>query len=174
MARLSTRSSRAERNAKEKNRRIHMNNLLGRLASLLPHPQPSKLSAGEIVDEATSHIQQLQRNGEHLKRKKAVLKGEDKKISFDDHDNKTKLPIANITTLDHSLLEVNLVSPASNKNFMLYEIISILNEEGAEVIDAAHINVGDKTIYIIKAKAISCRIGVETSAVEERLKEIIL
>ncbi|KAK1587864.1 hypothetical protein Q3G72_017631 [Acer saccharum] len=167
MARL----SRAERNANEKNRRIHMKNLLGRLASVLPHPQPSKLSAGEIVDEATSHIQQLQRNGEHLKRKKAVLKGDDQKISFDDHDNKTKL---SITTLDHSLLEVNLVSPASNKSFMLHEIISVLNEHGAEVIDAAHSNVGDKTIYIIKAKAISCRIGVEISTVEERLKELVL
>ncbi|KAK2641019.1 hypothetical protein Ddye_022782 [Dipteronia dyeriana] len=174
MARLSTRSSRAERNAKEKNRRIHMKNLLGRLASLLPHPQPSKLSAGEIVDEATSHIQQLQRNGEHLKRKKAVLKGEDQKISFDDHDNKTKLSITNPTTLDHSLLEVNLVSPASNTNFMLYEIISVLNEQGAEVISAAHNNIGDKTIYIIIAKAISCRIGVETSILEEKIKELTL
>ncbi|KAK3205402.1 hypothetical protein Dsin_019448 [Dipteronia sinensis] len=99
MARLSM-PSRSERNVREKNRRIHMKNLLGRLASLLP-PQPSKLSVGEILNEATSHIQQLQRNRERLKRKKAFLKGEDQK-SFDgpSKSNKiNKLPITNITTL---------------------------------------------------------------------------
>ncbi|KAK4855243.1 hypothetical protein QYF36_005394 [Acer negundo] len=119
----------------------------------MPSRSERNLSVGEILNEATSHIQQLQRNRERLERKKAVLKGEDQK-SFDgpSKSNKiNKLPITNISTLD-SLLEVNLVSPASNKNFMLYEIISVLQEEGAEVIDVAHINVGDKIIYIIKSK----------------------
>ncbi|KAK1588641.1 hypothetical protein Q3G72_025448 [Acer saccharum] len=113
----------------------------------------SQLSIGEILNEATSHIHQLQRNRERLKRKKTVLKGVDQK-SFDGPSKSyktNKLLITNLTTLD-SLLEVNLVSPASNKNFMLHEIISVLQEEGAEVIDVAHINVGDKIIYIIKSQ----------------------
>ncbi|KAK4845797.1 hypothetical protein QYF36_009200 [Acer negundo] len=149
-----------------------MKGLYGNLADLLPDPQSSKLSVAEILKEATSYIQQLQRNRELLERKKALLKG-------DDHDHKTSniigsssnLPIINFTTLD-SILEVNLVS-ALNKNFMLYEIITVLQEEGAEVVHAAHVNAGDKTIYVIKSKAISSRIGVETSRVEERLKELI-
>ncbi|KAK0589872.1 hypothetical protein LWI29_019510 [Acer saccharum] len=165
--------SKAERNIKEKKRRLQMKDLYANLADLLPDPQSNKLSVAEILKEATSYIQQLQRNGELLERKKALLKGDD------DIDHKTSniigsssnLPIINFTTSD-SILEVNLVS-ALNKNFMLYEIINVLLEEGAEVVHAAHTNAGDKSIYVVKSKAISSRIGVETSRVEERLKELI-
>ncbi|TXG54680.1 hypothetical protein EZV62_019936 [Acer yangbiense] len=121
------------------------------------------LSVAEILKEATSYIQQLQRNGELLERKKALLKGDD------DIDHKTSniigsssnLPIINFTTLD-SILEVNLVS-ALNKNFMLYEIINVLLEEGAEVVHAAHINAGDKSIYVIKSKDAKRRLSVRES-----------
>ncbi|KAK2661739.1 hypothetical protein Ddye_000313 [Dipteronia dyeriana] len=146
-----------------------MNGLLGNLADLLPHPQPSnELSVAETLNEATGYIQQLQRNGELLERKKALLKGDDHKIS-NIIGSSSNLPIINFTTSD-SILEVNLVS-ALNKNFMLYEMITVLQEEGAEVVHAAHTS--DKTIYVIKSKAISSRIGVETSRVEERLKELV-
>ncbi|KAK3183590.1 hypothetical protein Dsin_030876 [Dipteronia sinensis] len=149
-----------------------MKGLLGNLADLLPDPQHSnKLSVAEILNEATSYIEQLQRNGELLERKKALLKGDDDHKTSNIIGSSSNLPIINFRTLD-SILEVNLVS-ALNKNFMLYEIIAVLQGEGAEVVHAAHINAGDKTIYVIKSKAISSRIGVETSRVEERLKELI-
>ncbi|KAL5764464.1 hypothetical protein ACOSQ2_017058 [Xanthoceras sorbifolium] len=176
MARISW-SSRAKRNITEKNRRIHMKNLIGRLTSLLPHqPSNSKLSVGEILNQANSYIQQLKRNNESLKRKKAILKGDNNKKKFDhnliSNGPSKQLPIINITTFD-SILEVNLLVSGFNKNFMFYEIINVLEEEGAQVIDAVQTKAGDQIIYTIKSKAITCRIGVETSRVEERLREII-
>ncbi|KAH7560798.1 hypothetical protein JRO89_XS10G0105900 [Xanthoceras sorbifolium] len=140
MARISW-SSRAKRNITEKNRRIHMKNLIGRLTSLLPH-QPS-------------NSKQLKRNNESLKRKKAILKGDNNKKKFDhnliSNGPSKQLPIINITTFD-SILEVNLLVSGFNKNFMFYEIINVLEEEGAQVIDAVQTKAGDQIIYTIKSK----------------------
>ncbi|KAJ4724425.1 Basic helix-loop-helix transcription factor [Melia azedarach] len=123
----------------------------------------------EIVDQATSYIMQLQKNKDSLKRRRELLRGEDHASS----SSSRMLPIMNITTMD-STLEVNLICGLTNRNFMLYEIISVLEDEGAEVIDATQLNAGDRTIYIIKSKAIISRIGVETERVQERLQNLVL
>ncbi|KAJ4724494.1 Transcription factor like [Melia azedarach] len=140
MPRRTSSASRAQRNMKEKNRRMEMRDLLLMLASLVP-PQPSKLSVSELVDRAISYIMQLQKKIEKLKRRRALLRGDHATSS----SSSRMLPIMNLTTMD-STLEVNLICGLTNRNFMWYEIISVLEDEGAEVIDATQLNTGDRII----------------------------
>ncbi|KAJ0083574.1 hypothetical protein Patl1_30090 [Pistacia atlantica] len=174
MARRSN-SSRIERNMKERNRRMHMKDHLRRLACVIP-PQTSKLSVLEILNKATNYIKQLKENKERLKRRKAQLKGEETTCNTST-DNMTVIPelrtIMNIKHFDDSTLEVNLIS-GLDKNFMLYEIISVLEEEAAQVIHASQIRADDKFIFIIRSKAISTRVGFETSRIDEKLRELVL
>ncbi|KAJ4724489.1 Transcription factor like [Melia azedarach] len=167
MATQKSSASRAQRNIREKNRRMEMRDLLVKLASLIP-PQPSKLSVPEIVYQATSYIVQLQKKKESLKRRRELLGGVHASSS-----RPRMLPTMNITNLD-STLEVNLVCGLTNRNFMLYEIISVLEDEGAEVINATQLTEGDRVIYIIKSKAVIPRIGFETSRIQEKLLELVL
>ncbi|KAL9454997.1 hypothetical protein AB3S75_010410 [Citrus x aurantiifolia] len=153
-------SPRAQRNINEKHRRMLMKDLISQLASLIP--SNSKLSVPQILDDATSYIMHLQKNKESLERKKALLKG-------DDH---TEPSVMNITTSGSSL-EVNLIC-GLNRNFMFHEIISILEEEAAEVINVTRFNSGDRVIFSVQSKAINSRIGVETARLQDRLKELLL
>ncbi|KAJ4724495.1 putative Transcription factor [Melia azedarach] len=164
MARRSSSSiSRVERNMIEKNRRKHMKDLIANLASIISL-QPSKMSMPKILDQARSYIMQLQKNHEEsLKRRKALLEGgDDQKRSNSAPESSSSssrmLPIMNITSSD-SALEVNLICGLTNRNFKLSEIISVLEEEGAEVIDATQVNAGDRVIYIIKCQVYKCSVS---------------
>ncbi|KDO37635.1 hypothetical protein CISIN_1g039545mg [Citrus sinensis] len=76
-------------------------------------------------------------------------------------------------TISGSTLEVNLIC-GSNRNFMFHEIISVLEEGAAEVINVTQLNSGDRVIFSVLSKAVNSRIGVATERVQERLKELIL
>lgn len=110
-----------------------------------------------------------------------------------------KLPVIQLREWD-SGLEVSLISGV-NKNFRLYEAISILHEEGAEVVSASFSTIGDKIFHTLHAQVgqliISVsnhslikiqsghlnrlmnfvqvrisRVGIETSRVWQRLHEL--
>lgn len=102
----------------------------------------------------------MQENKERLQRRKSQLKGEETTCNTSSTDNMTVISelrtIMNIKHFDHdSTLEVNLIS-GLDKNFMLYEIISVLQEEAAEVIHASQLRADDKFIFIIKSKVLNC------------------
>lgn len=62
----------------------------------------------------------------------------------------TKLPLLEIRDLG-SAIEVMLIT-GLNKNFMLYQVICVLEEEGAEVVTANFSTISDKIFYTIHAK----------------------
>ena len=99
-----------------------------------------QLSMPQILDEATSYIMHLQKNKESLERRRALLKEEDH----------TEPTVMNITT-SGSTLEVNLIC-GSNRNFMFHEIISVLEEGAAEVINVTQFNSGDRLIFSVLSK----------------------
>ena len=66
----------------------------------------------------------------------------------------SKLPILELRDLG-SGIEVVLVCGLKNKTFMLYEVISILEEEGAEVVTASFSTTGDKIFYIVHAQVLT-------------------
>ncbi|XP_008787951.1 transcription factor bHLH162-like [Phoenix dactylifera] len=170
-------AAKMERKTVEKNRRMHMKSLCMKLASLIPkeHISTSKdvLTQQDHLDVATSYIKKLQDRIENLKQRRELRTSIDG-INNDMSSGMTigiRLPVIEVRHQD-SNLEVVLIS-GLDKRFMFHEVISILEEEGAEVVSASFSAVGDKIFHVIHSKAVSSRIGLEVSRVSERLKELV-
>lgn len=96
----------------------------------------------------------------HLRERIEKLKGEKEKamnmmMMSNQSNNRifntgSELPLLEIKDLG-SGIEVMLIS-GLNKNFMLYEVISVLEEEGAEVVTANFSTVADKIFYTVHAQ----------------------
>ncbi|KAG8388608.1 hypothetical protein BUALT_Bualt02G0143200 [Buddleja alternifolia] len=84
----------------------------------------------------------------------------------------SSLPILQIQD-SGSNLEVVLISGV-RKNFKLHEIISIVQEEGAEVINVSLSHNGDKIFHTIQAQVKVSRVGVDSSRICERIQELMI
>ncbi|KAG2675829.1 hypothetical protein I3843_12G025200 [Carya illinoinensis] len=178
-------ASKLDRKTVERNRRIHMKGLCFKLASLIPahHFKPSRETVTQLdqLDYAASYITQLRGKIEKLKRMKeqraaasSSLGSNSMSTNMIDHNmmiGTRQLPIVDLRDLG-PCIEVILVS-GLQKNFMLYEVISILQEEGADVVSASFYTAGDKVFHTIHAQVKISRVGVETSRVRQRLQELI-
>lgn len=115
------------------------------------------LSQQDQLDQAASYIKQLkERIGELKGRKEVALKtaaaaGTDNDL-MDAIMLGLRLPVIDLRDMGSSL-EVMLIS-GLNKNFMLYEVINVLEEEGAEVVSASVSTVGDKVFHSLHAQVI--------------------
>jgi hypothetical protein len=170
--------SKLDRKIVEKNRRMQMKSLCFKLASLIPpqHFRASRdiLSQQDQLDYAASYISQLKERIENLKGRKEQVMGMGLGNTNHVMDTMTigsRLPVIDLRDLGSSI-EVIVIS-GLQKNFMLYEIISILEQEGAEVVSASFFTVGDKVFHTIHAQVKISRVGVETSRVCQRLHELI-
>ncbi|KAJ4959656.1 hypothetical protein NE237_019566 [Protea cynaroides] len=177
MKNCSASSSRPDRKTIERNRRMQMKGLCFKLASIIPrHYNSTKDSSTQqdLLDHAASYIKELKGKVEEIKERKHQamnILG----INNDIRDTMTigsNLPVLELRDMGHSL-EVTLIT-GLNKNFMFYEVISLLSEEGAEVINASFSVVGDKVFHSIHSQATSSRVGVDTSRLCQRLKELVL
>ncbi|KAK3223313.1 hypothetical protein Dsin_010338 [Dipteronia sinensis] len=165
-------SLRINRNLLERNRRIQMNTLLSKLFSLVPQRQQAliismQFPVCESVDQATSYIRKLEEKIKKLReRKEVILKGD-----HDDHEEKFEPVVINVKSSE-STLEVSIIS-GLKKKILLHQVISVLVEEGAEVVNITYHNTGGRVFHTIYSKPIYTRIGIETSRVDERLKKLI-
>ncbi|KAJ8471253.1 hypothetical protein OPV22_025596 [Ensete ventricosum] len=162
---------RMERKTVEKYRRMHMKSLCLKLSSIIPkeHKTTSKdvPTQNDNLDEATSYIEKLKERIENLKQRRlawAMTETNGVTVRF-------QLPILEVRQRDMDL-EILLISRAS-KRFMFHEVINVLEEEGADVVNASFSTVGDKIFHTIHSKAFSARIGLEASRVYERLKDLV-
>ncbi|KAG4929933.1 hypothetical protein JHK86_046894 [Glycine max] len=167
-------SPKLDRKTIERNRRIHMKSLCFKLVSTIPsnYLKTSKdmLSQQDQLHLAATYIK-------HLRERIEKLKGEKEKamnmmMMSNQSNNRifntgSELPLLEIKDLG-SGIEVMLIS-GLNKNFMLYEVISVLEEEGAEVVAANFSTVADKIFLHVKIS----RVGVEPARVYQRLQELI-
>ncbi|KAK7350610.1 hypothetical protein VNO77_09424 [Canavalia gladiata] len=173
-------SSKLDRKTIEKNRRIHMKTLCVQLASLIPSnikTSKSKFMQGQQdqVDLAVRYIKHMRDRIERLERKKeqALSSSQTNNTKTTSLNNvESELPLLQLRDLG-SGIEVVMVSDLNNKTFMLYEVIGVLEEEGAEVVAASFSTLGDKIFYLVHAQVKISRVGVETSRVYERLQEFI-
>ncbi|XP_010028270.2 transcription factor bHLH168 [Eucalyptus grandis] len=183
-------SIKPDRKTVERNRRIHMKSLCFKLASLVPSHQPRStpkdmLSQQDQIEQAAAYIAQLKEKVDMLKAKKELAmarldvsrrrRGGECGPAFDGAAARqaSALPFVSIRDWD-SGVEVTLISGCgASKNFMLYEVIGILEEEGAEVVSASISNIGDKVFYTLHAQVRLSRVGVETSRVSQRLHELV-
>ncbi|GAB4845649.1 hypothetical protein Ancab_039050 [Ancistrocladus abbreviatus] len=174
-------SAKLDRKTVERNRRIQMKGLCFGLTSLIPphHFKPSKemLSQHDQLEQATSYITQLRERVEQLKRKKEEAMSSNKRAKHnqvqDDRKAATEdMPLPVIKLRDFgSCLEFVLIS-GLQKRFMLYEVISVLQEEGAEVVSVNFSTSGNKVFHTLHAQVKSSRVGIEISRICERLHEL--
>jgi len=109
------------------------------------------LGQQDQLDLAAKYITHMRERIERLKRQKekAMSNQSSDRKELDENVN-TKLPVLELRDLG-SGIEVILVS-GLNKTFMLYEVINVLEEEGAEVVTASFSTVGDKIFYVVHAQ----------------------
>ncbi|XP_059642167.1 transcription factor bHLH162-like [Cornus florida] len=166
-------SEKIDRKTVERNRRIHMKGLCFKLTSLIPshHFKPSKdlLSQQDQLDQAAAYITQLKERIDELKQSREALRNND--IVRDSMKIGLRLPMVELRDLGSSI-EVVLIS-GLEKNFLLYEVISILEEEETEVVSASFSTVGDKVFHTLHAKVKVSRVGVEISRIHQRLQELM-
>ncbi|KAK9995790.1 hypothetical protein SO802_020476 [Lithocarpus litseifolius] len=173
---ISSEKSKLDRKMVEKNRRMQMKSLCFKLSSLIPasHFRGTRdiISQQDQLDYAASYITQLKENIEKLKiRKEQAMGFENGSNTMDTMMFGSRLPVFDLRDLGSSI-EVIVIS-GLQKSFMVYEIISILEEEGAEVVSASFSTVGDKVFHTVHAQVKISRVGVETTRVCQRLQELI-
>lgn len=118
------------------------------------------LSQGDQLDQASSYIRQSRERIEKLKeRKEQEMKSTNETYTNSLNNNNptnrnggSRLPLVELRDMGSSI-QVLLIS-GLRKNFMLYEVIAIIEEEGAEVIGASFSTVGDKVFHTIDAQVI--------------------
>lgn len=123
------------------------------------------ISQQDQLDIAASYIKNLREKLEKLKEKKeeAMKLKETINNGYNNNSNNqvgimdnmfmaSNLPLLELRDLGSSI-EVMLIS-GLNRNFMLYEVISVLEQEGAEVVSASFSTVGDKIFHTVHAQVI--------------------
>eukprot|EP00268_Persea_americana_P049105 TRINITY_DN5236_c1_g1_i11.p1 TRINITY_DN5236_c1_g1~~TRINITY_DN5236_c1_g1_i11.p1 ORF type:complete len:178 (-),score=43.71 TRINITY_DN5236_c1_g1_i11:138-671(-) len=156
MERSQSSSSKLERRTLEKNRRMNMKNLCFELSSLIPSDfSKMALSMPDKLEQATEYIRNLQENIEALKKKRDLAAHivETNKDVTDGMMIGFRLPVIEVRE-SGSAVEVVLIT-GLNKNFMLCNVISIIEEEGAQVVNARFSCVADKVFHVIHSQVIT-------------------
>ncbi|XWS54169.1 hypothetical protein CRYUN_Cryun10bG0066500 [Craigia yunnanensis] len=148
-------SAKVERKIIEKNRRNRMKNLYCRLNSLLPHHNSKEpLSQPDQIDEAVNYIKILQTRLKESREKKESLMGRKRSYRCPNTTAETraslKSPEIRINEKG-SAIEVALMT-GQDSQFMFYEMIRILSEEGAEVLNANFSVVGNTIFHVVHAE----------------------
>lgn len=134
------------------------------------------ISQQDQLDLASCYIKQLRERVDKLKgmkerAMKSIKPNNINNIMDETNDFCSNLPVVELRDLGSSI-EVILIS-GLQRSFMLYEVISILEEEGAEVVSASFSTVGDKVFHSVHAQVKISRLGVETSRVCQRLHDLV-
>ncbi|XP_037426901.1 transcription factor bHLH168-like isoform X1 [Triticum dicoccoides] len=181
-----------EKKESEKERRKRMKGLCEKLASLIPreHCCSSTDTMTQLgsLDVGASYIKKLKERVDELQRRRSSVQ------AFDTLKGDTSIPTPTTTTTtssgpgspeeekaweasepvlqvrqhDDSSMEVRLIC-CMERPIKLHEVITIHEEEGAEIINANHSVAGHKMFYTIHSRAFSSRIGIDVSRVSERL-----
>ena len=100
-----------------------------------------------MLDQATSYIRQLQDKNEQLNRRKEAQSNP----TSGSCSSSRLAPVVETRSEDGVYLELNLIC-GLHKKFMLHEVVSILQEGGAEVISLAYHNADDSVFYTIRSQ----------------------
>lgn len=125
------------------------------------------------LDSAAAYIKQLKERIESLKRRKEGGGKVGAAAAGSGAAAAVRMPVLEVRCQDGATLDVVLIS-AAGRPFKLHEVITALEEEGAEVVSASFSVVGDKIFYTIHSQALSSRIGLDADRVSERLHDLLL
>ncbi|KAL6578141.1 hypothetical protein OROMI_010469 [Orobanche minor] len=168
-----------DRKTVERNRRIHTKDLCFKLSSVIPprylKTSRDRLSQPDQLDQATSYIKEIIKRIDELNRTKAeILRSLGRSgtaAGKRDQVTGSERPVVELRDLGSSM-EVVIIS-SLDKECMLFQLIGILEGEGAQVVSANFSSLGDNVFHTIHAQVRICRVGVETTRVLERIKELI-
>ncbi|EHA8588589.1 transcription factor bHLH162 [Cocos nucifera] len=132
-----------------------LDNITGRVLSSFSLPViDDTFTQEDQLDQAASYIKKLKERVERLKQKKEMA------LSSRGLDNITgrvlssfSLPVIDVRHLD-STLEVFIIGGLS-KGFIFRDVLSVLEEEGAEAVNASFSIVGDKIFCTIHSQVIT-------------------
>ncbi|WVZ57172.1 hypothetical protein U9M48_007591, partial [Paspalum notatum var. saurae] len=197
-----TATTAVERKEIERNRRLRLKNLSVKLASLIPKEHSSKDAMTQLdsLDEAAAYIKKLKERVDELQRRRntaarllackrsgdgagtsksaaatspsarfsAATGSESELLAAAEEEE----PVVEVRhNHDESGLEVVLITSVE-RPFRLHEVVTVLEEEGAEVINASFSVDGRKIFYTIHSQAFSTRIGIDVSRVSRRLRAL--
>ncbi|KAJ6291430.1 hypothetical protein OIU76_023491 [Salix suchowensis] len=151
-------STKTERKIVEKNRRNQMKTLYSNLNSLLPNRNFKEAQTlPDQIDEAINYIKRLEEKLEKSREKRESLKRSRNRTHACTFDPTppiatSKSPQLKIQEMG-SALEIVLTCGLDNQ-FVFYEIIKILHEEGVEVVSANFQSLGDSIFHIVHAQVI--------------------
>ncbi|KAK4402383.1 Transcription factor [Sesamum angolense] len=154
-----------------------MKSLCFKLVSLIPPPlrhyETSKLEERPVqdqVEEATTYIKLLTQRVEEMRRRRsqALMTA---RVGVGGSGSSMGGSVVEVREFG-SNLEVVLISGLC-KTFMLHQIISILEQEGAEVVNVNFSNIGDQIFHTIHAQVKVPRVGVDISGIRMRIQELI-
>ncbi|XBI60905.1 transcription factor bHLH162-like [Triticum dicoccoides] len=184
-----------ERKEAERERRQHMKALCAKLASLIPKEHfanPDTMTQLGSLDEAASYIKKLKERVDELRHRRSsaqamaatrgasgasipattpTTRGGAGSPEGEKHWEESA-PVVEVRQHDVTSMHVVLVC-STQRPIMLHEVIRILEEEGADVVNANHSVAGDKIFYTINSRALSSRIGIDVSSVSERLRALV-
>ncbi|PNS91369.1 hypothetical protein POPTR_019G099400v4 [Populus trichocarpa] len=169
-------STKTERKVVERNRRNQMKSLYSSLNSLLPNQNFKEAQPlPDQIDRAINYIKSLEEKLEKAREKKESLTRSRKgsyTCTFDPLSSAaSKSPQLKIHEIG-SVREIVLTSGLGNQ-FLFYEIISILHEEGVEVVSANFQALGDSFFHIVHAQMKGSADGFGAARVTERLNRFI-
>jgi hypothetical protein len=126
------------------------------------------------LDSAAAYIKQLKERIEALKQRKAGGPGQAAgcaSASGVSSGGGVRMPVIEVRYQDGTL-DVVLISDAG-RPFKLHQVITVLEQDGAEVVSASFSVIGDKIFYTIHSQALSPRIGLDAARVSQRLHDLL-
>uniref|UniRef100_A0A7C9DKF9 BHLH domain-containing protein n=1 Tax=Opuntia streptacantha TaxID=393608 RepID=A0A7C9DKF9_OPUST len=154
----------------EKNRRNQMKNLCSQLNSLVPHQGSSSgesMTLPDQIDEATNYIRKLQEDVGRLKERRETLRGVDD--GSNSHSGAVQIKVNEM----EGALEVTLVTGLEFQ-FVFNEVIRILHEENAEVLNASYSAVDGTVFHTIHAQIGEDASSYAAARISERLNQFAL
>lgn len=191
-----TTTATVERKEVERERRQHMKQLCAKVASLIPKENYSSTDKDTMtqlssLDEAARYIKKLNDRVDELRQRRSsaqamvALRGTGGVLtptntttnggagsSELEYEKGAAALVVEVRQHDDSSMDVVLICNA-DRPIKLHDVVTILEEEGAEIVNANHSVSGLKIFYNIHSRAFSSRIGIEVSRVSERLRALV-
>ncbi|KAK4259819.1 hypothetical protein QN277_006112 [Acacia crassicarpa] len=139
----------------ERNRRYQMKALYSKLKSLVPHQAPREaIPLPNQLEEATNYIKKLQMKLERMKEKKGnIIATNNQRSNFIKYRNMINKSSKSATWLE--IREVGTIAlqvvlrTELDSGFSFTDIIRLLHEEGADIVNANYTVVEDVVIHTI-------------------------
>ncbi|XP_042478049.1 transcription factor bHLH162-like isoform X2 [Macadamia integrifolia] len=170
-------SPRTDRKTVERNRRNHMKTLYSDLNSVIPNQNSKEaMPMPDQLEEATNYIKRLKNKLERLKERKEQLMGIERLSKSMSSSGMTTVELRKPPHIEihdmGSALEVILISEFLS-HFMFYEIIRVLQEEGADVVNANFYLLGQTYFHTIHSEVGESTFGSGAARISSRLKAYV-